>query len=85
MTTIVTTIHAKEEFAELINRVSHNKERIILTRRDKHIAAIIPIEDLTLLQESQNKHDLHDAVESLKEARSKGTITLEELKNETIG
>ncbi|RDI36670.1 type II toxin-antitoxin system Phd/YefM family antitoxin [Aquicella lusitana] len=81
-TTSINTVDAKEEFSELINRVSHNKERIILTRRGKEIAAIIPVEDLLLLQASQDKSDLHDAVEALKEARTVGTITLEKLKEE---
>jgi prevent-host-death family protein len=81
-TTSMTTIQAKEEFSELVNRVSHNKERIILTRRDKEIAAIIPIEDLALLQNSLDKHDLREAVEALKEARQVGTISLEDLKAE---
>lgn len=80
--TSMTTIEAKEEFSELINRVSHHKERILLTRRGKEIAAIIPLEDLLLLQASQDKSDLHDAVEALKEARHQGAITLEELKDE---
>ncbi len=49
-TTSINTADAKEDFIELINRVAHNKERIILTRRDKEIAAIIPIEDLKSLE-----------------------------------
>jgi prevent-host-death family protein len=77
-TTYISTIDAKEEFSELINRVSHNKERIILTRRGKEIAAIIPVEDLIHLQQTQNKNDLSDAVEALQEARSQGTVTLED-------
>lgn len=81
-TTSINTVDAKEEFSELVNRVSHNKERIILTRRGKEIAAIVPYEDLLWLQESQNKNDLHEAVEALKEAREKGTIPLEDLKEE---
>jgi prevent-host-death family protein len=81
-TSSISTIDAKEEFSELVHRVSHNKERIILIRRGKEVAAIIPLEDLFLLQESQNKSDLHDAVEALKEARNQGTVTLEELKTE---
>lgn len=80
--TSVNTVDAKEEFTELINRVSHNKERILLIRRGKEIAAIVPVEDLTLLEQSQNKSDLLDAVEALKEARTQGTITLEQLKKE---
>ena len=83
MTTMsINTAEAKEEFSELINRVSHNKERIILTRRGKEIAAIVPFEDLLFLQEAQNKNDLNDAAEALKEARNKGSITLEDLKEE---
>jgi len=83
MTTLsVTTNDAKEEFSELINRVAHNKERVILVRRGKEVAAIIPIEDLLLLEASQSKGDLHEAVEALKEARTQGTITLDLLKKE---
>jgi prevent-host-death family protein len=78
-TTSINTADAKEEFTELVNRVAHHKERIILTRRDKEIAAIVPLEDLKLLEDSQNKNDLAEATEALKEARSQGTRTLEDL------
>lgn len=81
-TTSITTADAKKEFSELINRVSHNKERFILTRRGKDIAVVIPIEDLRFLQASQDKSDLQEAHEALKEARNQGTISLEDLKNE---
>ncbi len=82
--TSINTADAKEEFSELINRVAHNKERIILTRRGKDIAAIVPLEDLHLLQKSQSKNDLEEAASALQEARNQGTITLEDL-NEKIG
>lgn len=82
--TILNTLDAKEQFADLINRVAHSKDRVILTRRGKEIAAIIPIEDLITLQASQDNHDLREAIEALKEARSVGTITLHTLK-EDIG
>jgi len=81
-TTQISTLEAKEHFSDLINRVSHHKERIILTRRGKEIAAIISIEDLNELQNKQNQQDLTDAVQALKDARSHGTISLEELKKE---
>jgi len=81
-TTTKSTLEAKEEFSELVNRVAHSKERIILTRRDKEIGALIPIEDYLLLQSAQNMHDLQDAMEALKEARQLGTISLDELKSE---
>jgi prevent-host-death family protein len=79
-TTSISTIDAKEEFAELVSRVAHNKERIILTRRDKEVAALVPLEDLKFLEDSQNKNDLQEATEALKEARAIGTLSLDELK-----
>lgn len=81
-TTSVTTKDAQDEFIELINRVAINKERIILTRRDKEIAAIVPLEDFKFLEESQSKNDLEEAAAALKEARALGAISLEELKTE---
>lgn len=81
-TTHISTIEAKEEFSELINRVSHHKERIILTRRGKEIAAIVPLEDFAHLQQTQSKNDLEEAVEALQEARNQGTVTLEDFKAE---
>jgi prevent-host-death family protein len=83
MTTIkLSTLEAKESFSELINRVSHHKERIILTRRGKEIAAIICIEDLYEIETQKNQQDLHDAVQALKNARTQGTISIDEFKKD---
>jgi prevent-host-death family protein len=81
-TTSINIVDAKHEFSELINRVAHNKERIVLTRRGKDIAAIVPLEDLEKLLSKQDKSDLEEAVESLKDMREHGIITIEQLKND---
>lgn len=78
--TSINTADAKEQFTELVNRVVHSNERIVLTRRGNEVAAIIPIEDLKLLEQTQSKSDLEEAAEALKEAREKGSISFEELK-----
>lgn len=83
-TTSINTIDAKEQLSDLLNRVSQSKERIILTRRGKEIAAIISIEDLAHLEQKQSEHDLEDAMDALKLTRSQGSISLETLK-ERIG
>lgn len=83
MFSTMNTLEAKEQFTDVLNRVAHNKERIVLTRRGKEIAVIIPIEDLKALQQTQDKHDLHDAIDALKEARVAGMKTLSQLKEET--
>lgn len=82
MTTTMTTADAKEKFTELLNHVALQKQRVVLTRRGKEVAALVPIEDLQLLTNTQDKHDLREAMDALKESKTEGTITLEELKEE---
>ena len=43
----VSTVEARENFAELINQSAYGGERIVLTRRGKPLAALIPLSDLT--------------------------------------
>ena len=53
MATLDTTT-AKDTFGDTVNRAAYGKERIILTRRGKPVAAIVPLEDLELLDELEN-------------------------------
>jgi prevent-host-death family protein len=73
---------AREEFPEIVNRAAYGKERTIVSRRGKDLAAVIPIEDLRLLErlarEEMDRADLEDARAALKEAEEEGTISLEE-------
>lgn len=78
----INTIEAKESFSDLMNRVSQQNERIILTRRDKPIAAIIPIDDFHRLQLLQDQEDVQEAIEALQEARDKGFISIDDLDNQ---
>lgn len=41
---------AREEFADVLNRVAYGKERIVLRRHGKPLVAVIPVDDLTLLE-----------------------------------
>jgi prevent-host-death family protein len=85
MTTTMTTVDAKEKFTDLINQVSHNKERVILVRRGKEVAAIVPLEDLQFLESTQGRHDLEEAIDAFKEAKDTGTTSLEQLIEEIGG
>jgi prevent-host-death family protein len=77
---------AREEFPEVVNRAAYGKERTIVSRRGKDLAAVIPIEDLRLLerlaQEEMDRIDLEDARAALKEAEEKGTVPLRDLMRE---
>ena len=74
---------AREEFPEIVNRAAYGKQRTIVSRRGKDLAAVIPIEDLRLLErladEERDRTDLEDARAALKEAEEKGTIPLRDL------
>ena len=74
---------AREEFPDVVNRAAYGKERTIVSRRGKDLAAVIPIDDLRLLErlsrEEMDRVDLEDARASLKEAEEKGTIPLRDL------
>ncbi len=41
----ISTKEARNQFSTVINQAAFGKERIVLTRRGKAIAAIVPIED----------------------------------------
>src|ERR1035437_4767217 len=75
---------AREEFPELLNRAAYGKERTIVSRRGKDLAAVVPIEDLQLLErlarEEMDRLDIEAARAALAEARSKGTISLAKAK-----
>lgn len=53
--------HARKHFADLIRRVSSGDETIVLTRRNKPVAALVSMEDLELLQTLEDQADIEDA------------------------
>ncbi|HVP81136.1 MAG TPA: type II toxin-antitoxin system Phd/YefM family antitoxin [Thermodesulfobacteriota bacterium] len=76
----ISTVKAREQLSTVINRAAFGKERVVLTRRGKEVAAVVPIEDVKLLEELEDRIDLEDARAALAEAKSKGTIPWEKIK-----
>lgn len=71
---------AREQFSEAINRAAYGKERIVVTRRGKPLAAIVPIEDMEAMEAIEDRIDLEEAAKARAEAKEKGTISLAEMK-----
>jgi prevent-host-death family protein len=71
---------ARQEFPEMLNRAAYGKERTIVSRRGKDLAAVIPVEDLQLLErlarEEMDRLDVQAARAAMAEARTKGSISL---------
>ena len=53
----MSTADARTQFAEVVNRTAFGKERLVLTRRGKALAAIVPYEDLELLEALEDARD----------------------------
>jgi prevent-host-death family protein len=51
MTQEVPVTQARDQLAELINRVAYGHERVVLTRHSKPVACIVPPEDLAWLEQ----------------------------------
>ena len=68
----VSTSEARKELAELINRVAYARERVLIGRRGKELAALIPIADLRLLEslaeEAEARLDAEEAHRILADA-----------------
>ncbi|MGH7236785.1 MAG: type II toxin-antitoxin system prevent-host-death family antitoxin [Nitrospiraceae bacterium] len=76
------TSKVRQDLSDTLNRVAYGRQRVILERRGKEIAAVIPIEDLRLLEALEARIDLADARAALAEAKKKGTKSLEAIMKE---
>jgi prevent-host-death family protein len=63
----VTSSAARNEFADLVNRAAYGGERVIVHRRKKPVAAVVPLADLELLEQLEDRIDLEDVRRRLNE------------------
>ena len=82
MTDTVNSTDARENLADVLNRVAYAKVRVRITRRGKAVAAVVPIEDLELIERLEDEIDIREAEKALREAKKKGTIPLEKVRKE---
>jgi len=75
----VSASKARNEFAEIINRVAYGGETVLVHRRKKPVAAIIPIDDPELLDRIEDELDIRAARRARKE---KGGIPWEKIKKD---
>ena len=72
----LSTLEAGDNLSDLVDRVATGKERIIITRAGKELVAIVPVEDLELLEAMEMRLDIEDARAARREAEETGTIPL---------
>ncbi|MCI0442242.1 type II toxin-antitoxin system Phd/YefM family antitoxin [bacterium] len=67
----------RDDFSEIINRVAYGKEHVILTRRGKDLAALVPADELDLFRSVIEKlEDELDIAEAKKRLANKKEIPI---------
>ncbi len=69
---------ARDHLADLGNRVSLRGERIVVERRGKELFALVPVEDVDLLERLEDEMDL----DAIRARLSEPTSSLAEVKKE---
>ena len=78
----VSVSEAREAFAELVNRAAYGHERVRVVRRGRPVAAIVPIEDVELLERLEDEVDLQAARDALADPANGLPIPWEQVKSE---
>ena len=78
----LSTVEARGNFSDLVNRSAYGKERVVLTRRGKGVAAVVPIEDLRLLEAIEDRLDLEDIEKALANPKNKKALPWNKVKKE---
>lgn len=75
----LSTVKARKQFSDLINRTAYGKERIVISRRGKGLMVLIPIEDLRLIEMAEDLIDIKEAEIALKDYENGNVVSLEDV------
>lgn len=78
----VTTAEARKNLSELLSRAAYGGERFVVTRHGKELVAIVPVEDLNLLDRLRGFLETRDFEAALKEIAEAGTVPWDEVRME---
>jgi prevent-host-death family protein len=70
----ITTAEARRHMAELLSRAAYGKERFVVTRHGKELVAIVPLEEVTLLDRLRSlltRKEFEAALAEVEEARTR--------------
>lgn len=80
MSATMTVSQAREEFAELVNRVADDRERVRIVRRGRELVAVVPMADIELPEALDDELDLAAAREGLADPSNDDHLTLQEVR-----
>jgi len=65
---------APAPFADALSRAEHDKERVVLTRQGRPVAALVPIEDVLALEAMEDAVDSRLAAEAMARWEAEGRL-----------
>lgn len=66
----------RTNLSDTVNRVAYRGERLVLERRGKPVAVLVPVEDLALLEAIEDRQDAEEGARVLRELREGRTTTI---------
>ncbi|HLR76761.1 MAG TPA: type II toxin-antitoxin system Phd/YefM family antitoxin [Balneolaceae bacterium] len=78
---MINSANARKSFSDMLSEAEYAHKRMIITRKGKPAAAVIPIEDLDLLEAIEDKKDVEAAQKVLSNDESE-FISWEKAKRE---
>jgi len=78
----ISVTDARDDFAELVNRVAYGKDRVIVSRRGRKLAAIVPVSDVALLELLDDELDLMAARAALADPANSEALDWKEVRGE---
>ena len=76
----VSTAEARKNLADLLNKVAYAKEHVVVKRRGQAIAAIVPMEDLGLIERFRRLLEHDEVVQALEELDAGRTVSWADLR-----
>jgi prevent-host-death family protein len=78
----ISVADARSDLAELLNRVAYGKERLVITRHGRELAALVPVEDLKLTTRLRRFVARKDVSRALADLDAGQAASWEELRGE---
>ena len=75
----ISTSEIRAHLSDTLAKVAYQGQRVVVTRSGKKFVALVPVDDLELLEAIEDRIDIEDAREALKEP---GTVSWEKVKAE---
>ncbi len=67
MFTTISTVGLRETLSDILSRVRHTGERVIITRSGKPVAALVPVNELRALEKLEDEYFIELADDAKKE------------------